>query len=67
MHLVRMNYPPVGSKWEIKIGPDAPKFTVVILSSGHGVVAVKQINGKYTVAIDIQTWYRRYQPVAVVR
>lgn len=62
--LARMKYPPVGSLWEIKIGPDIPKCTVAIISSGHGIVAVKQIDGKYIVAIDIQMWYRRYQPCA---
>jgi hypothetical protein len=58
-------YPPVGSKWEISIGPTVPRTKVVVIYSGHGTVAVKQIGGKYTIAIDILAWYRLYNPVAI--
>lgn len=56
-----IKYPPVGSKWRIRFGPDCPKCTVIVISSGHGCVAVRQLNGKYTVAIDILQWERLFQ------
>jgi hypothetical protein len=58
-------YPPVGSTWQIKIGPDIPLIKVVVISSGHGIVAVKQLGGKYTIAIDILAWERRYQATQI--
>lgn len=56
-------YPRVGSRWWVSLGPEIPRTLVVVISSGHGIVAVKQLNGKYCVAIDILQWHKLYNAV----
>lgn len=62
MRLTCMKYPPVGSHWEITPGPEISRTVVEVIRAGHGNVVVQQVGGKYMIAIDIQAWYRRYQP-----
>ncbi len=60
-------YPPVGSRWEMTIGPDVPRAVFKVVYSGHGTVALKQDDGGHcTISIGVLTWHRGpYNPVAV--
>ena len=61
-------YPPVGSVWEVDLGPDMKRIRMKVIASGHGSVCVQQFGGKYIVAIDIQAWMKGpYQPEQVTK
>jgi hypothetical protein len=58
-------YPKVGSRWEIGIGPDIPRSVFEVIGAGHGSVALKDLDSEYRIRIDIGRWHDGpYMPVA---
>jgi hypothetical protein len=58
-------YPKPGSLWEVDLGPNIRRSRMEVIASGHGSVVIKQIDGKYTICVDILKWERLFNAVEI--